>query len=112
MRAAIGIADTAAGGPGRAARVWLAQHMAGVPALLDLTRTAATTVAAVLHAAMDARRLALREWLPVALLHHAAPAYLDEHQQRHYLADPNWFTDALGTLTTPLAAAGACALQE
>ncbi|GAB3436860.1 hypothetical protein GCM10027436_16070 [Actinophytocola sediminis] len=112
VRAAITIADTAAGGPGRAVRVPLTQHMAGVPALLELTTIAATTDVAVLHAAMDARRLGLREWLPDALLRDAAPAYLDEHDQRSYLTHPDWFTKALRTLTTPLATAGACALQR
>ena len=42
VRAAIAIADTAVGGPGRAGRVWLTQHMAGVPALLDFIQAAST----------------------------------------------------------------------
>lgn len=112
IRDAIAAADDAAGGPGKAARVPLTQYMAGVPGLLDLATTASTTVAAVLHAAMDARRCGHGEWLPLALLHHAAAAYLDDHEQRQHMVDRNWFTHALITLTSPLEGAGARALHR
>lgn len=109
---ALAAADAATESRGQATEVSLAQHMAGVPALLDHYRTASTTIKAVLHAAMDARRLGHNEWLPVPLLHHAAPAYLTPHEQRQHLADPQWFSHALDILTTPLHAAAARALHR
>jgi hypothetical protein len=105
-------ADAASGTSGSIERVTLTQHMAGVPALLDLYNNASDTVTAVLHAAMDARRCGHPEWLPVALLHYAAPAYLDDQQQQHHLTDPDWFTRALETLLTPRDAANARALHR
>ncbi|MEU4806602.1 hypothetical protein [Actinosynnema sp. NPDC023587] len=112
VRRALAAADGADGGPDQATRVPLTQYMAGVPELLDLYSNASTTVAAVLHAAMDARRLGHSEWLPVDLLHHAAPAYLDPHEQQQHLTDPDWFTRALHTLTTPRDAAAVRALHR
>ncbi len=104
---ALATADTAVESRGHAREVSLTQHMAGVPALLDFYRTASTTIGAVLHAAMDARRLGHSEWLPVDLLRHAAVAYLTPQQQRHHLADREWFIHALKSLTTPLQTAAA-----
>ncbi|MFT7839271.1 hypothetical protein Q5530_24265 [Saccharothrix sp. BKS2] len=100
---AVEVEDAAAGVAGRATRVELTQVIAGVPVLLDLCNTASATERAVLRAAMDARRLGHGEWLPVELLHHAAPAYLTEAEQRRFLSRPDWFAEALDVLTTELA---------
>ena len=61
------------------------QFLAGVPELLARYRNAPPAAAALIHAAMDARRLGLRIGLPYAFLEAAAPAYL---------TDAEW--DALG----------------
>lgn len=96
----------------RTDRVPLTQFIAGVPALMDFRANASTTVAAVLHAAMDVRRLGHGEWIPVKFLHHAAASYLTCAERREHLSDPNWFADALEALTAPLAAAGTRALHR
>ena len=61
------------------------QYLAGVPELLARYRHAPPAAKALIHAAMDARRLGHRTALPHALLAAAAPAYL---------TDTEW--DALG----------------
>ncbi|GAA1286008.1 hypothetical protein [Saccharothrix xinjiangensis] len=103
VRRAVEFEDAAAGGAGRATRIELTQVIAGVPALVNLRNTASATERAVLRAAMDARRLGHGEWLPVELLHHAAPAYLTDAEQRRSLSRPDWFAEALDALTTELA---------
>ncbi|WP_184920817.1 SEL1-like repeat protein [Saccharothrix ecbatanensis] len=96
--------STRSGAAGRQ-RVPVTQFLAGVPGLLDYYATASTTALAVLSAAMDARRLGHSEWLPLDLLHHAAPDYLDPYEQQRHLADQDWFTTALDELTAPRIAA-------
>ncbi|MEU4768815.1 hypothetical protein AB0H12_36765 [Actinosynnema sp. NPDC023794] len=106
VRQAVAAADAAGGG--QAAKVALTQYLAGVPELMDLYEHAPPHVLAVVHAAMDARRLGfVNEWLPVEMLRHAAPAYLDDWEQRDYLGDPEWFAKAVETLTSPRTAAAA-----
>jgi hypothetical protein len=112
IRGALNTADMRSAGRRQATRVSLTQLLAGVPALLELHATASTPVSAVLNAAMDARRLGHSEWLPIAFLYQAAPAYLTEEEQRTYLTAPDWFTTALDVLTAPLSAASACALYR
>ena len=52
------------------------QFLAGAPELLARYRNAPPAAAAVIHAAMDARRLGTRRALPHAFLEAAAPGYL------------------------------------
>ncbi|TCO60766.1 tetratricopeptide repeat protein [Actinocrispum wychmicini] len=75
------------------------QFLAGVPDLMQRYRLAAPPVRAVIHAAMDARRLGHGEWLPAALLSHAAPSYLDSRELRKVERTPNWFADTVYELT-------------
>jgi tetratricopeptide (TPR) repeat protein len=75
------------------------QYLAGVPDLVERYETATAFQSAIIHAAMDLRRLGHREWLPAALLREAAPAYLDARAQRLLGRDPDWFDRALAELT-------------
>ncbi len=61
------------------------QFLAGAPELLARYRNAPPAVTALIHAAMDARRLGMGVGLPLAFLEAAAPGYL---------SDTEW--DALG----------------
>ncbi|MBB5081507.1 S1 family peptidase [Nonomuraea endophytica] len=63
----------------------ITQYLAGVPVLLDRYRTAPPAVRALIHAAMDARRLGYGPHLSDRFLADAAPGYL---------TDDEW--DALG----------------
>ncbi|WP_221640309.1 hypothetical protein [Actinoallomurus bryophytorum] len=52
------------------------QYLAGVPVLLDRYETASPATRAMVHAAMDARRLGAGPHLPLPLLADAVPGYL------------------------------------
>ncbi|QFZ21913.1 tetratricopeptide repeat protein [Saccharothrix syringae] len=78
----------------RAADRQVAQYLAGAPALLERYRTAPPAAAAVIDAAMDARRLGHGVVLSRALLEAAAPGYLSDSQWGR-LGD-DWFDAALG----------------
>jgi len=56
------------------------QYLAGVPVLMDRYRQAPSGARALIHAAMDARRLGCGLHLPLDLLAGAAPGYLTDQQ--------------------------------
>jgi uncharacterized protein YidB (DUF937 family) len=75
------------------------QYLAGVPELLARYRHAPPAARALIHAAMDARRLGHRVALPQALLEAAAPAYLTDTEW-----DPlgeDWLERALAYTAAP-----------
>jgi uncharacterized protein YidB (DUF937 family) len=74
----------------------VAQYLAGVPALLDRYRNAPPAAQALIHAAMDARRLGHGVALPLSLLEAAAPAYLSGNEW-DALGD-DWLEQALAYL--------------
>lgn len=75
------------------------QFLAGGPAQLERYANGSPTAQAVLHAAMDARRLGHGMDLPHSFLHSAATSYLTALQRD--LAEPNWFSCALQYLSAP-----------
>ncbi|MFE4859558.1 hypothetical protein [Streptomyces sp. NPDC056670] len=75
------------------------QFLAGGPAQLERYANASPTAQAVLHAAMDARRLGHGMDLPHAFLHSASISYLTMLQRD--LAEPDWFSSALQYLSAP-----------
>ncbi|WP_214105564.1 helix-turn-helix domain-containing protein [Acrocarpospora catenulata] len=77
----------------RAADREVTQYLAGVPELLARYRNAPPAAKAVIHAAMDARRMGHRHALSHALLEAAAPAYLTQSQWS-VLSD-DWLEQAL-----------------
>ncbi|MCO5999826.1 hypothetical protein [Actinoallomurus rhizosphaericola] len=83
----------------RASAGQVAQYLAGVPVLLDRYETAPSATKALIHAAMDARRLGCGPRIPLALLAGAAPGYLTED---HWDQTPgDWLGLALDYVTTP-----------
>ncbi|MFF5573133.1 hypothetical protein [Streptomyces luteogriseus] len=74
----------------------LTQQLAGAPELVRRYLTAAPEGRALLHAAMDARRLGVGLALPVRFLEQAAEDYLTD-DDFDVLAD-DWLEQALGTL--------------
>lgn len=77
----------------------ITQYLAGGPAQAERYQTAAPAAKAVLHAAMDARRLGWGLSLPLGFLKDAALAYLTDLQQDRLAAD--WFERALEYLLPP-----------
>ncbi|MFF5004932.1 hypothetical protein ACFY3G_19150 [Streptomyces phaeochromogenes] len=77
----------------------ITQYLAGVPYLMDRYAASQGATRALIHAAMDARRLGAGPHLPLDWLAEAAPGYLDEHE-RHTL-DRDWLCEALAYATTP-----------
>ncbi|NUT96703.1 MAG: hypothetical protein HOY78_32245 [Saccharothrix sp.] len=77
----------------------ITQYLAAVPDLLRRVDTASAGQLAVVHAAMDARRLGHGEWMPAGFLHDAAFSYLAEPDRRALRTDRSWFTKALTELT-------------
>ncbi|WP_333774376.1 hypothetical protein [Streptomyces sp. IBSBF 3136] len=78
----------------------VAQFLAGVPELLRRYRTASPPARALLHAAMDARRLGVGLHVPLAFLAEAAEDYLTD-DERDALDDP-WFEQALDDTGEPV----------
>ncbi|MFJ7990427.1 hypothetical protein [Streptomyces sp. NPDC096351] len=72
------------------------QFLAGVPAMLDRYEHAQPAARAVIHAAMDARRLGCGTDLPAAFLEHAGTGYLSP-SSLDTLSD-DWFDEALAYL--------------
>ncbi|MFB7287773.1 tetratricopeptide repeat protein [Actinacidiphila glaucinigra] len=73
----------------------ITQYLAGVPVLLERFYGARGASQALIHAAMDARRLGHTSPLSEAFLEAAVPGYLTEQQRA--VADPGtWFVGALG----------------
>lgn len=80
----------------------ITQYLAGVPALLARYRTASPTVKALMHAAMDARRLGVfEEWIPLEFLRDAAPGYLTELQWLEAGEGDTWLEEALREAAKP-----------
>jgi tetratricopeptide (TPR) repeat protein len=75
------------------------QYLAGVPVLLERYRNAPAPAKALIHAAMDARRLRHRHLLPRELLTAAAPGYLTDRQWD--ALDDDWIDDALAYTAAP-----------
>lgn len=78
----------------------LAQFLAGAPELLRRYRSASPPERALLHAAMDARRLGVGLHLPLAFLAEAAEDYLTD-DERDALED-HWFEQALAATGEPV----------
>jgi hypothetical protein len=77
----------------------ITQYLAGVPVLLERYRTAWPAARALIHAAMDARRLGCGRALPRALLEAAAPGYLTDHDWEE--TDGDWLEQAFAFTTAP-----------
>ncbi|MGW4882228.1 tetratricopeptide repeat protein [Streptomyces sp. NPDC004262] len=77
----------------------ITQYLAGVPALLERYRTASPAAKAIIHAAMDARRLGHTEGLTLPFLEEAASGYLTD-QQFDSISE-NWLEESLTYLATP-----------
>jgi uncharacterized membrane-anchored protein len=77
----------------------ITQHLAGVPELLARYRNASPVVRAVIHAAIDARRLGHPPLLPRVFLEHAAPGYLTDHEWNQVGRD--WLEQTLAETTVP-----------
>ncbi|MFG3207391.1 hypothetical protein [Streptomyces sp. NPDC048192] len=73
------------------------QYLAGVPYLMERYNAARRTTLALIHAAMDARRMGAGLYLPLNWLADAAPGYLDDE----YPLDSDWLSKALAYVTTP-----------
>ena len=78
----------------------ITQFLAGSGELLARYRQAPAGAAALLHAAMDARRLGMGPALPYTFLASAAPGYLSD-SERDRLAE-DWLEQALAYATVPV----------
>lgn len=77
----------------------ITQYLAGVPVLLDRYETAAPATRAMVHAAMDARRLGAGPHLPLPLLADAAPGYLTDAEWDR--AGDGWLEQSLAYAAEP-----------
>jgi TPR repeat protein len=77
----------------------ITQYLAGVPALLDRYREAPPASRALIHAAMDYRRLGHGPYLPRELLADAASGYLTDNQWNALSED--WLEQALAYAARP-----------
>ena len=75
------------------------QFLAGAPELLARYRNAPPAAAALIHAAMDARRLGMGIGLPQAFLEAAAPGYLTDAEWDALGED--WLEQALAYTAVP-----------
>ncbi|MEV7581642.1 hypothetical protein AB0O53_14160, partial [Streptomyces erythrochromogenes] len=75
----------------------ITQYLAGVPSLMERYDAARGATLALIHAAMDARRLGAGPHLPLDWLADAAPGYLDEGD--YQALDRHWLTEALAYVT-------------
>ncbi|MFI7701309.1 hypothetical protein [Nonomuraea sp. NPDC049480] len=83
----------------------LTQYLAGGPALIERYQTATVEARAVLHAAMDARRLGHGAALPRLLLEQAAVGYMSQDQWD--LLSEDWLEQTFAYLTDPRPCRGA-----
>ncbi|MFI5993024.1 hypothetical protein ACIBAC_14395 [Streptomyces sp. NPDC051362] len=74
------------------------QYLAGVPYLMARYDAARGATLALIHAAMDARRLGAGLHIPLDWLADAAPGYLDDD---YHTLDGDWLSKALAYVTTP-----------
>ena len=79
----------------------VSQFLAGAPALLARYRNAPPAAQALADAAADARRLGMRQAIPLALLQAAAPGYLGDAEWQEATADGAWLEQALNYATEP-----------
>jgi TPR repeat protein/transcriptional regulator with XRE-family HTH domain len=79
----------------------LAQHLAGAPELVRRYQEVSPVAKALLHVAMDARRLGAGLHLPLAFLTDAVEDYLHE-SELHLLEDEDWLERALAELAKPV----------
>ncbi|MFC8863921.1 hypothetical protein ACFUCY_23975, partial [[Kitasatospora] papulosa] len=82
-----------------AADAQVTQYLAGVPYLMDRYHAANGATQALIHAAMDARRLGAGLHIPLDWLTDAAPGYLTDSD--YHTLDIDWLTQALAYVTTP-----------
>jgi len=82
------------------------QYLAGAPDLVQRYETADETQRAVIHAAMDARRLGHREWFSASFLRDAARCYLTGSDRDRADDDPSWFDAAVEDLLVSGKASG------
>ena len=75
------------------------QFLAGAPELLARYRNAPPAAEALIHAAMDARRLGMGIGLPQAFLEAAAPGYLTGAEWD--ALDEDWLEQALAYVAVP-----------
>jgi hypothetical protein len=78
------------------------QYLAGVPLLMDRYDSASTPARALIHAAMDARRMGHGKALPLELLANAAPGYMPGDDPYLY-GGSDWLATALRDASRPLA---------
>ncbi|MFH8698963.1 hypothetical protein [Streptomyces chartreusis] len=84
----------------RAENGHIIQYLAGVPVLMDRYRNAAPPATkALIHAAMDARRLDAGPRIPLAWLAQSAPGYLTETEWDHSADD--WLEQGLDYVAEP-----------
>ncbi|MFF3202296.1 hypothetical protein [Streptomyces sp. NPDC002962] len=83
----------------RADNAQITQYLAGVPALLDRYAVARNATRALIHAAMDARRLGAGPHIPLEWLAAAAPGYLTDAE--YHALDDDWLPQALDYVTAP-----------
>lgn len=77
----------------------ITQYLAGVPDLLKRYHTAPTLAKAVIHVAMDARRLGHPLPIPHGLLAQATPGYVSDHDWDQ--AGDDWLQQALAYTSAP-----------
>ncbi|MFE2103426.1 hypothetical protein, partial [Streptomyces sp. NPDC059468] len=75
------------------------QYLAGVPVLRDRYGAARGATRALIHAAMDARRLGAGPHIPLDWLADATPGYLTDTE--YNTLDNDWLPKALAYVTTP-----------
>ncbi|MEU0250835.1 hypothetical protein ABZ192_42425 [Streptomyces sp. NPDC006235] len=83
----------------RAKGAQVTQYLAGVPYLMDRYRAAQGATRALIHAAMDARRLGAGLHIPLDWLANAAPGYLTDAE--YHALDGDWLSKVLAYVTTP-----------
>ncbi|MEW2267961.1 hypothetical protein ACGF5T_30875 [Streptomyces sp. NPDC047853] len=77
----------------------ITQYLAGVPYLMERYHAAEGATLALIHAAMDARRLGAGLHIPLAWLADAALGYLTDTE--YHALDDDWLSKALNYVTTP-----------
>ncbi|WP_435611221.1 hypothetical protein [Streptomyces sp. C10-9-1] len=82
----------------RADDAQVAQYLAGAPVLLERYKAARGATLALIHAAMDARRLGAGLRIPLDWLADAAPGYLTDTE--YHALDDDWLSEALAYVTT------------
>ncbi|MCX4761901.1 hypothetical protein OG562_13135 [Streptomyces sp. NBC_01275] len=75
----------------------ITQYLAGVPVLMDRYRAAQGVTRALVHAAMDARRLGAGPHIPLAWLADSAPGYVTDIEWN--AASDDWLSQALAYVT-------------